>query len=76
MIVNYICRHCQMQLGQLEGDSINEFQLGFHFLTPRERRDIIAYNLDGAVTVKIVCEYCKQALDHYPELILQESPLQ
>ncbi len=76
MIVNYICRHCRTQLGQLQGESLSEYRLGFHFLTPDERKDIIAYNLDGAVTVKVVCDYCKQALDQYPELVLQANPLQ
>ncbi len=76
MIVNYVCRHCRMELGQLRGDSLSEYRLGFHFLTPGERSDIIAYNLDGAVTVKVICDYCKQALEHHPELVLQANPLQ
>ena len=44
MTVQYICRHCHTLVGEIKDDSINEFQLGFHFLTPDERRDIIAYN--------------------------------
>ncbi|HBS44590.1 MAG TPA: hypothetical protein DEA91_09290 [Paenibacillus sp.] len=51
-------------------------QLGLHSLTPVERRDIIAYNSEGEITVKVTCEYCKEALEHNPELSLLTSPLQ
>lgn len=76
MTVKYICRHCRTLIGEITDESVNEFQLGFHFLTPDERRDIIAYSPDGGVMVKVVCDYCKQTLDSYPELSLLSNPLQ
>jgi len=76
MTVRYVCRHCQTLIGEIQNESVSEYQLGFHFLTPAERKDIIAYNSDGDVTVKIVCDYCKQTLDQYPELSLLANPLQ
>ncbi|MDF2926293.1 MAG: hypothetical protein K0R57_5207 [Paenibacillaceae bacterium] len=76
MQVKYICRHCQSTIGQLDGSSISEHQLGFHFLTPEERSDIIAYSQNGDVTVKVTCDYCKQALLAHPELMLVANPLQ
>lgn len=76
MSVNYICRHCQTKLGTIDNDAVSEFQLGFHSLTPAERRDIIAYSPNGDVTVKVVCDYCREALEHNPELSLIGSPLQ
>jgi len=76
MTVKYICRHCQTLIGEINNSAISEYQLGFHFLTPEERRDIIAYNPDGDVTVRVVCDFCKQALDSYPELLLLANPLQ
>jgi hypothetical protein len=63
-------------MGEINGQTVTEQQLGFHFLTPEERRDIISYNMDGDVTVKVVCEYCKEALEANPELSLLASPLQ
>jgi hypothetical protein len=45
-------------------------------LTPEERRDIISYNIDGDVTVKVVCDYCREALEENPELSLLANPLQ
>ncbi|WP_019536486.1 anti-sigma-F factor Fin family protein [Paenibacillus ginsengihumi] len=76
MSVKYICRHCQTPIGEISQGEVSEFRLGFHFLTPDERRDIISYNLNGDVIVKVVCDYCKEALDANPELSLLTSPLQ
>ncbi|PZD94867.1 DUF2757 domain-containing protein [Paenibacillus sambharensis] len=76
MAVNYICRHCRTEVGTLDNEELTEARLGFHFLTPEERSDIIAYNASGDVTVKVVCEYCREALEANPELLLVESPLQ
>jgi hypothetical protein len=76
MSVKYICRHCLTFMGEINNGAISEHQLGFHFLTPEERRDIISYNIDGDVTVKVVCDYCREALEANPELSLVVSPLQ
>jgi len=76
MAVNYICRHCKTPMGTINGPEITEHQLGFHFLTPEERSDIIAYGLNGEITVKVICDYCREALDANPELLLVASPLQ
>jgi hypothetical protein len=76
MSIKYTCRHCSTLIGQINQDNISEYQLGFHFLTPEERRDIISYNLNGDVTVSIVCDYCRQAIEEHPELTLVVNPLQ
>ncbi|MUT67710.1 anti-sigma-F factor Fin family protein [Paenibacillus sp. NEAU-GSW1] len=76
MAVNYICRHCRTSMGTIEQSGITEHQLGFHFLTPEERSDIIAYDPNGNVTVKVICDYCREALEANPELLLVTNPLQ
>lgn len=76
MAVNYICRHCKTPIGTINKPEITEHELGFHFLTPEERSDIIAYGLDGEITVKVICDYCREALDANPELALVVNPLQ
>lgn len=76
MAVKYICRHCLTFQGEINSSAVSEAQLGFHFLTPEERRDIIAYNADGDVTVKVVCDFCREALETNPELSLLGTPLQ
>ncbi|WP_281883884.1 anti-sigma-F factor Fin family protein [Paenibacillus sp. YYML68] len=76
MAITYKCRHCSTLIGEIRHGEVNEFQLGFHFLTPEERRDIISYDPSGDITVKVVCDYCKQALEANPELSLLANPLQ
>ncbi|BCG56614.1 anti-sigma-F factor Fin family protein [Paenibacillus sp. URB8-2] len=76
MAIHYVCRHCRTYLGTIRKSDATETQLGLHSLTPAERRDIIAYDSDGEITVKVTCDYCKQALDNNPELSLLASPLQ
>lgn len=76
MAINYVCRHCRTFLGSINRSDITEVQLGLHSLTPAERRDIVAYDSDGEITVKVTCNYCKEALENNPELSLLASPLQ
>ncbi|MCJ8015076.1 anti-sigma-F factor Fin family protein [Paenibacillus sp. KQZ6P-2] len=76
MAINYICRHCRTPLGSIDSAQVTDMQLGFHSLTPAERRDIIAYDLSGDITVKVICDYCREALEQNPELSLVTSPLQ
>ncbi|WP_438435228.1 anti-sigma-F factor Fin [Gorillibacterium sp. sgz500922] len=76
MTIQYVCRHCGSVIGVLDGGAVSESRLGLHFLTLAERRDIIAYNADGGMTVKVVCEFCREALEANPELSLVGSPLQ
>lgn len=76
MAIKYVCRHCQTAQGEINSGDVSEFQLGFHFLTPEERKDIIAYSQNGDITVKVTCEYCREALEAHPELSLVANPLQ
>lgn len=76
MAVNYVCRHCNMPLGRFESADVPEYRLGFQFLTAEERRRIIAYNSNGDVTVRLICDYCSQTLEEHPELALLTNPLQ
>jgi hypothetical protein len=76
MSVKYVCRHCRATLGEFESAMVSEFQLGLHSLTPAERKDIITYGPSGDITVKVVCDYCSEALQSNPELVLAPNPLQ
>ena len=76
MAVTYICKYCGMELGKIIDENVTEAQLGFHFLTPEERNDIITYNSDGDIIARVICDYCRDALRANPELSLLSSPLQ
>lgn len=76
MAITYVCRHCNTIVGRLEDSQVTEQELGFTSLTPDERRDIIAYDSNGDINVKVICEYCSEALRNHPELALISNPLQ
>jgi hypothetical protein len=76
MSIKYYCRYCNSKIGEIQQENVTEFQLGFHHLTPTERKDIISYQDDGHVKVRVICEFCKEALDANPELVLAVNPLQ
>ncbi len=73
MSIKYVCRYCGKEIGEIDDGNVTEFQLGFHFLTPEERKHIISYEADGDTVAKIICEYCQEALERNPEL---SHPLQ
>ncbi|MEK3732766.1 MULTISPECIES: anti-sigma-F factor Fin family protein [Paenibacillus] len=76
MAINYICRHCRTFQGRIDSHEVTEARLGFDSLTPEERRDIIAYDFNGEVTVRVTCDHCREALEANPELSLLTNPLQ
>jgi hypothetical protein len=76
MSIKYYCRYCQIKIGELQQEDLTEYQLGFHHLTPTERKEIVSYQDDGNVEVRVICDYCKEALDANPELVLAANPLQ
>lgn len=76
MSIKYFCRHCSTFIGEITDSTVSEMRLGFHFLTPEERRDIITYNPNGDIEVKLICDYCSEALEAHPELNLVSNPLQ
>ncbi|SFS86678.1 anti-sigma-F factor Fin family protein [Marininema halotolerans] len=76
MAVIYTCRCCNVQIGRINNDQVTEMQLGFHWLTPDERQDIISYDAKGDASVRVICETCQEMLENNPELSLLSSPLQ
>lgn len=55
---------------------MTELDLGFHRLTPAERRDIIVDEPEGHTQVNVVCETCQDMLERNPELSLLSRPFQ
>lgn len=68
MAINYVCRYCKTPLGQLNQVAVSEERLGFHVLTAEERKDIITYDAFGNMTVRVICDHCKEAIEEHPEL--------
>lgn len=65
-----------MKIAEFDESQVSESQLGFDFLTAEERQHIISKEHDGDTVIRIVCDYCRDTLDQYPELSLVGNPLQ
>ena len=74
MAITYVCRHCRAFQGRIDSNHVSEARLGFDSLTPEERKDIIAYDFNGEVMVRVTCDHCREALEAHPELSLLANP--
>lgn len=70
MWITYYCRYCNADLGKIEQGRLTECQLGFDRLTSGEREDIIATDMYGNQSVRVVCEACQDMAECNPELLL------
>jgi hypothetical protein len=76
MAIHYTCRHCGYKVGKIDAASVYTEQLGFHQLSDMERQEMIAYQQNGDVHVKTICEDCQEALDRNPSWHEQEQFIQ
>jgi len=76
MSFRYVCRCCGMRIAEFDETQVTEAQLGLHSLTPEERELIISKEQDGDTVVRVLCDYCRDALNQHPELSLVGNPLQ
>ncbi|MBM7622294.1 hypothetical protein JOC95_004209 [Bacillus tianshenii] len=76
MAIHYNCRHCGHRVGSIENKSVYTEQLGFHQLTDSERQEMIAYQQNGDIHVKTICEDCQEALERNPSWHETESFIQ
>jgi hypothetical protein len=72
----YVCRCCGMKMAELDDSRVTETDLGLTALTPDERQHIMATDQNGDTVVKVICDYCRDGLNQYPELSLIGTPLQ
>lgn len=77
MVIHYVCRHCASTLGKIPwaADENSAMRLGWNNLSEEERRGTFYHNANGDCIVRVVCEYCEQALDEHPELWLVDKPI-
>ncbi|MBD1383173.1 anti-sigma-F factor Fin family protein [Metabacillus arenae] len=66
MALHYFCRHCGIKVGSLEEISLISEQLGFQSLTNEERSEMLAYQDNGDIHIKTICEDCQEALERNP----------
>lgn len=76
MAIHYNCRHCGVNVGTIDSSSLHSESLGLQFLTNDERKDMIAYQSNGDITIKTICEDCQEALERNPEFHQYEQFIQ
>ncbi|WP_339060693.1 anti-sigma-F factor Fin [Tepidibacillus marianensis] len=75
-MIKYVCRHCGHHLGSFDSLVAHDERLGLNSLTTQERENIISYESNGDIIANVVCEYCQEALERNPELMLLSNLLQ
>ncbi|WP_138420002.1 anti-sigma-F factor Fin family protein [Aquibacillus sediminis] len=71
MSVVYTCKHCGNIVGELNQQMVDTKLLGWDQLTSEDRKQMIHYQDNGDVKIKIICEDCQDSLErnpHYHEL--------
>ncbi|MCL6454552.1 MAG: anti-sigma-F factor Fin family protein [Alicyclobacillus sp.] len=81
MRVEYRCRHCGQSMGDVERPGWSradaELHCGVAQLSAVERAETVSYNEEQQVmTVQSVCDYCQQALESHPEVLVEGKLLQ
>ncbi|WP_099158895.1 anti-sigma-F factor Fin family protein [Virgibacillus ndiopensis] len=67
----YQCRHCGQMLGKIDQQVVDTSMLGLDKLSIEDKKEMIAYQENGDVHIKTICESCEESLGtnpHYHEL--------
>lgn len=73
MAIYYYCRHCQKTIGKLNKWVADLDQLGINELTHEERMEMVDYDSQGNLHVKVICEECENILRDNPDYYENES---
>jgi hypothetical protein len=81
MRIEYWCKHCRHLVGELNKphwtQAEAEVQTGLQHLSSVERSESVAYYGNGDVmSVQTVCDYCQNAIERHPELLVEGKLLQ
>ena len=67
MAIRYKCRHCETEIGSLPFESARDMVLLLQKMDEVEEEHFLAYEKDGALTVRCICEQCEQSLRRFPD---------
>jgi hypothetical protein len=67
MAVRYYCRHCGTHVGNLDQKEMSYNRLGFNNLSLDERMEMLNFDNNGDLQVKVICEDCQEALERNPD---------
>lgn len=60
MLITWICRNCREEMGSLHADDDDPRVLS---LTSQVDGDIIEYNHNGTLVVRLLCDNCQEEID-------------
>ena len=66
MSIIYSCKHCGNVVGQLDQQVIDTEVLGWNELTAEDRKEMIQYQNNGDISIRIICEDCQESLEKNP----------
>ena len=66
MSIIYSCKHCGNVVGQLDQQVIDKEVLGWNELTAEDRKEMIQYQNNGDISIRIICEDCQESLEKNP----------
>ncbi|UOQ91357.1 anti-sigma-F factor Fin family protein [Halobacillus shinanisalinarum] len=66
MNINYICRHCNRQVGKLDRERVEISELGLECLNEDDHREMITYSNNGDMNIRTICHSCERTLDQHP----------
>lgn len=76
-MVHYHCRHCESEVGSLPFESVKETLTLIQQMEDQEQEEpFLAYQKDGAIVVRCICERCEQVLQQFPDYYALEKWLQ
>jgi hypothetical protein len=67
MVVQYFCRRCGTDIGRIDHKEMSYSRLGFNNLSLEERMEMLHYETNGDLHVKVICEDCQESLERYPD---------
>lgn len=62
----YKCRHCGHLIGELEQGIVSSSALGLDMLNESEKQNIVAFQQNGDIHLKVICESCEDTLTQHP----------
>lgn len=66
MSIVYQCRHCGQVVGEIDQQMVDDSMLGLDKLSVADKQNMINYQENGEIQIKIICENCEASLRTNP----------
>lgn len=76
MSIHYRCRHCEMEIGEIPLDSVDDVMSRLQLHTNEDTGNYMSVDQDGSTTISCICEECQRSLSRNPEYYALQKWLQ